>query len=504
MSVNVYKWMPRLKINLGETMKDLLVFLFGGLFFVGSYFVYSHWYKRKFHSFASLPKIKKISHSLLGSCHQISQVSEDLGTASKEQSDHLQRTVSASHEINSMVERTSETTDKLKDQSQSLSKEVHFGRNVVNGLVQSTHEMKNSNQHFRQELNLSIEDLNRALGAIEKIQEKTQLINEIVFQTKLLSFNASVEAARAGEQGKGFAVVAEEVGKLAQMSGNVSNEIAIIVDSSLKTVKETVTQTKVKVDSLSEEIVKVSDKNFSLVENCDQVFSKIQYSIDDTLELVNQINIASHEQKIGVNDLNQAIIKLQEVADRNLLVASQATEHSTEFTKESRDLVSFVDEHIQDLAIKIHDNQFELFVWNERLLLGVDVMDQEHQILVEKINALVTELEHNSGASQILHAFDDMAQYTVSHFKDEEKFMESFQYPQLNSHKKIHEKLLAQVGNYRQEILNQQLDAKVLVAFLRNWLISHIMGVDMQYAKKYQSEHSRNFHSEKHTMRKVS
>jgi methyl-accepting chemotaxis protein len=53
------------------------------------------------------------------------------------------------------------------------------------------------------------------VGMIQEIGNKTKIINDIVFQTKLLSFNASVEAARAGEQGKGFAVVASEVGSLA-------------------------------------------------------------------------------------------------------------------------------------------------------------------------------------------------------------------------------------------------------------------------------------------------
>ena len=71
------------------------------------------------------------------------------------------------------------------------------------------------------------------LGYIKSIEEKTKVINDIVFQTKLLSFNASVEAARAGEQGKGFAVVAEEVGNLATMSGTSAEEISKLLESSI-------------------------------------------------------------------------------------------------------------------------------------------------------------------------------------------------------------------------------------------------------------------------------
>ena len=71
---------------------------------------------------------------------------------------------------------------------------------------------------------------------ISEIGNKTKVINDIVFQTKLLSFNASVEAARAGEHGKGFSVVAEEVGNLAHMSGNSAKEITQLLESSINRV----------------------------------------------------------------------------------------------------------------------------------------------------------------------------------------------------------------------------------------------------------------------------
>ena len=72
----------------------------------------------------------------------------------------------------------------------------------------------------------------------------------IVFQTKLLSFNASVEAARAGEYGKGFSVVAEEVGNLAQMSGIAAKDISALLQSSVKKVEQIATESKTKIDRL--------------------------------------------------------------------------------------------------------------------------------------------------------------------------------------------------------------------------------------------------------------
>src|SRR6056297_538175 len=66
----------------------------------------------------------------------------------------------------------------------------------------------------------SISSLEDIKGIVEQIKKKTAVINDIVFETQLTSFNASIEAARAGQHGKGFAVVAEEVGKLARLSGD--------------------------------------------------------------------------------------------------------------------------------------------------------------------------------------------------------------------------------------------------------------------------------------------
>lgn len=448
--------------------------------------------------------IQKFSESLLASSHQVGHVSRDLGEASKEQSDHLQRTVSASHEINSMVERTSQTTESLKSESIRLGEEAKEGRGIVNVLVSSTEELKKGNEHFKNEIDKSIDDLNRALLAIENIAEKTKLINEIVFQTKLLSFNASVEAARAGEQGRGFAVVAEEVGKLAQMSGNVSNEIASIVNSSLSTVKETVGQTKTKVAKLTGETIELTERNYKLVNQCDQIFGKIDNQITSTLELVEQINVASHEQLLGVNDLNSAILRLQEVADRNLLVASQAGEHSQEFSHQATDLVSDVN-HVFKI-LRLHEGAVKLdrFVWNDRLETKIKMIDDEHQILVDKINKLVAALEvhlvdHDN--KKLLESFDDMASYTIEHFTDEERFMQSFQYPQFESHKKIHEKLLNEVGNFRDQITKNALDHKILVNFLRNWLVSHIMGVDMQYARTFHEAKSPQHQSFQHKLK---
>ena len=97
-------------------------------------------------------------------------------------------------------------------------------------------EANKSSIDLTQSMNLVLQktqEFEELISVINNIKDKTKVMDEIAFQTKLLSFNASVEAERAGEHGRGFAVVAQEVGSLAELSAKAAREIGHIVGSSL-------------------------------------------------------------------------------------------------------------------------------------------------------------------------------------------------------------------------------------------------------------------------------
>lgn len=443
----------------------------------------------------SVDEINEITSDLMGSAEQVGSVSRDLKDASDEQLDTLTATISASHEINCMIKKTSDNAKDLNMQAMSLNTITSQGTQIVNQMVQSSHDIKESSEHFKQEMALSLEELTRTLLVIKEIADKTKVINEIVFQTKLLSFNASVEAARAGEHGKGFAVVAEEVGKLANMSGNAANEISTIVERSVVSVNTALEKTKKQVESLTAATSRKSEEGYLQAKRCEEIFAEITNKISANTQLVSEISLATSEQSLGIQQLDLAIIKLQEVADRNKLVASQSTEHATAFEAKTHELTS-ITENLQSLTFRRVEKQKKLahFVWNSKLILGVTAMDDEHKVLVSKINEFVTALQKQHivpDMNGLMAAFNALAAYTVQHFEHEEAYMQSIQYPQLLAHQKIHQKLLKQVGIYGEQIKRGTVDEQKVVAFLRNWLTSHIMGVDMQFA-----DHSRkNRHS---------
>src|SRR5690606_1064272 len=98
------------------------------------------------------------------------------------------------------------------------------GVEQINSLGSAFDEIKDGSHEMVEQMNENARQIDEIGALIRRIEEKTSMINDIVFQTKLLAFNASVEAARAGEAGKGFAVVAEEVGSLAAKSGASAKE----------------------------------------------------------------------------------------------------------------------------------------------------------------------------------------------------------------------------------------------------------------------------------------
>ncbi|MCP4913605.1 MAG: hemerythrin family protein [Oligoflexia bacterium] len=120
------------------------------------------------------------------------------------------------------------------------------------------------------------------------------------------------------------------------------------------------------------------------------------------------------------------------------------------------------------------------FEWTSELELGVLSMDDQHKVIIEKINVLIEGLNKDESFS-IRSAFDELCKYTVFHFDEEEKYMASISFPGLETHKLIHKNLLERMGELSSEIDSGELDKSGLVSFLKMWLRSHIKGIDNKY-----------------------
>ncbi|MCP5151554.1 MAG: nitrate- and nitrite sensing domain-containing protein [Ectothiorhodospiraceae bacterium] len=157
-------------------------------------------------------------------------------------------------------------------------------------------------------------------SASRRIADIIAVIDEIAFQTNLLALNAAVEAARAGEQGRGFAVVAGEVRNLAQRSAGAAKEIKTLIEDSLARVED----------------------GARLVGDSGRQLEAIVDRVSKVTDIVTEISTASQEQTSGIDQVNEAVMHLDSVTQRNAAMVEEATAASKAMEEEARDLMRLV------------------------------------------------------------------------------------------------------------------------------------------------------------------
>lgn len=256
---------------------------------------------------------------------QLSSASNSLSSATNQQASAIQETAASIEEISAMVRKSSENAVQSEKVSNHSRERAEEGHSAINQMMTAIHEISLNNDRVVHEVSESNNRLTEVVKVIQEIESKTTVINDIVFQTKLLSFNASVEAARAGEYGKGFAVVAEEVGNLAAMSGNASKEISSLLERSLSHVDNIVKETKGKVETMMVETKKTVDRGVKMAEQCGEILNDIVQEAKKVSDMVSTIATASQEQSNGVEEISRAIAQLNQVTQTNATAAADCT-----------------------------------------------------------------------------------------------------------------------------------------------------------------------------------
>ncbi|NIG45809.1 HAMP domain-containing protein [Enterobacter sp. Acro-832] len=148
-----------------------------------------------------------------------------------------------------------------------------------------------------------IDTMKNVRSSSHRISEITTVINSIAFQTNILALNAAVEAARAGDQGKGFAVVAAEVRTLAQRSAQSAKEIENLINESVLHV----------------------DTGFSLVESAGDAMTKIETSVAQVRDIMNEIAAATEEQSRGISQIAQAMAEMDTTTQQNAALVEESS-----------------------------------------------------------------------------------------------------------------------------------------------------------------------------------
>jgi methyl-accepting chemotaxis protein len=172
-------------------------------------------------------------------------------------------------------------------------------------------------------VNQAVKAMSDINDASKKIADIIGVIDDIAFQTNLLALNAAVEAARAGEQGRGFAVVASEVRSLAGRSATAAKEIKELIQDSVR---------------------KVEDGSV-LVTQSGQTLEKIVASVKKVSDIVAEIAAASREQSSGIEQVNRAVMQMDELTQQNAALVEEATAASQTMAEQVRGLNQMLDRY---------------------------------------------------------------------------------------------------------------------------------------------------------------
>lgn len=286
--------------------------------------------------------LKSGAQQLFSSSNKIAEGSSELSSTTDELAASVQETSSSINEISSMITRSAESARKASELSQESQRKARKGKESVQDVRNIIGLIHKSNEDIVNGVDTNNEKIEQINSVIQAIADKTKVINEIVFQTKLLSFNASVEAARAGEQGKGFAVVAEEVGSLAMMSGKAASEIGTLLEESTQTVNNIVQNSKAQMSQVLEAAKKNVENGVSKSIECEEILDEVLNSFEVVNSSVNEIANSSSEQATGVQQVTQAIHEIDSATQLNSSVASESSVRAEELKLQSHTLSGIV------------------------------------------------------------------------------------------------------------------------------------------------------------------
>jgi methyl-accepting chemotaxis protein len=221
----------------------------------------------------------------------------NLAAKANEQAASLEETAAALEEITSITRNNAENAVKMATLGQTVRKSVTNGQSLASQTATSMDEINDK---------------------VTAINEAINVIDQIAFQTNILSLNAAVEAATAGEAGKGFAVVAQEVRNLASRSAEAAKEIKALVEDATSKAN--------------------SGKQISgaMIKGYDELNSHIS----ETIHIIEDVSSASKEQMTGIEQINDAVTMLDRVTQENASESNNVSQIAAEVQAMANELVS--------------------------------------------------------------------------------------------------------------------------------------------------------------------
>ncbi|HYA17554.1 MAG TPA: methyl-accepting chemotaxis protein [Bryobacteraceae bacterium] len=223
---------------------------------------------------------------------QMGAISQSLAQGASEQSASLEQTASSAEQVNMMVQKNARSSREAAEHTNDANRRL---------------------TEANQKLELMLVSMRDIYSSSEKISKIIRAIDEIAFQTNVLSLNAAVEAARAGEAGMGFAVVADEVRNLAQRCSAAAKDTAGLIEDSIQHSRTG----KTRLDEVAEAMRQVTESSMQVQ------------------RLSNEVNAGSEEQARAIEQISKAILQIQQVTQQTAAGAEEGASAGAEMGSEA-------------------------------------------------------------------------------------------------------------------------------------------------------------------------
>lgn len=255
---------------------------------------------------AVVGQVRQGTDRIAAASTQIAAGNQNLSSRTEQQASSLEETAASMEELTSTVNQNAENARQANAFAMAASDVAVRGGDIVGRVVETMQAIN---------------------GSSAKMVDIIGVIDGIAFQTNILALNAAVEAARAGEQGRGFAVVAAEVRSLAQRSAAAAKEIKVLIDDSVGRV----------------------GTGASLVSEAGRTMDEIVGSVGRVTDIMGEITAASHEQKSGIEQINQAIAQMDQVTQQNAALVEEAAAAANALQDQAGTLVHAVNAFTLDV-----------------------------------------------------------------------------------------------------------------------------------------------------------